>query len=232
MAIMKEQQKDYILEQIIQMDESVQAICTDVQACRNLRAQMFDRESKQNQQLQSTIQQQTPYRAAGAAGKLTTNSIALKHQKSVPGAVHQTSTSSLVSSLGSKHLASKGAPAIANSQQQPAADKSQLQSTTAQSNMLPLFFHLLESIVGNVSSLAEKYASHLISQCPAEVKDEMLRFEERKKEEQAAAAAKEPKEKGTGGKERGGKTAKDGKGKADDKNKGGDSSDDEDSDRT
>ena len=38
MSILKEQQKDYILEQIIQMDESVQAICTDVQACRNLRA--------------------------------------------------------------------------------------------------------------------------------------------------------------------------------------------------
>lgn len=67
-------------------------------------------------------------------------------------------------------------PAAGNGQQ-PGADKSQMHSTTAQSNMLPLFFHLLESIVGNVSSLAEKYASHLISQCPAEVKDEILKFE-------------------------------------------------------
>jgi len=42
---------------------------------------------------------------------------------------------------------------------------------------MPYFFHLLESIVGNVSALSEKYASHLISQCPVEVKDEILKFE-------------------------------------------------------
>jgi hypothetical protein len=43
--------------------------------------------------------------------------------------------------------------------------------------LLPYFFHLLESIVGNVSALAEKYASHLIQQCPVEVKEEILKFE-------------------------------------------------------
>ena len=44
---------------------------------------------------------------------------------------------------------------------------------------------MLESIVGNVSGLAEKYASHLIAQCPAEVKQEMLKFEkERTKPEE------------------------------------------------
>ena len=39
-----------------------------------------------------------------------------------------------------------------------------------------------------MSGLAEKYASHLISQCPAEVKEEMLKYEKERKKEEAAEA--------------------------------------------
>ena len=48
------------------MDESVQAICTDVQACRNLRAQMFDREL--NKQSQSSGGTSAPFSGRGKTG--------------------------------------------------------------------------------------------------------------------------------------------------------------------
>ena len=35
--LVKERQKDYVLDQIIQMDESVRAINTDIQAFKNIR---------------------------------------------------------------------------------------------------------------------------------------------------------------------------------------------------
>ena len=53
-----------------------------------------------------------------------------------------------------------------------------------------------------MSALAEKYASHLISQCPAEVKDTILKFE---KEEMGA--------KGAVGKDEGGGKAEKGQNK-------------------
>ena len=45
MALMKERQKDYILEQIIHMDESVRAITTDISAFKNIRTQLFQMEN-------------------------------------------------------------------------------------------------------------------------------------------------------------------------------------------
>ena len=43
---MKERQKDYVLEHIIQMDESVRAITTDIQAFKNIRTQLFQKENQ------------------------------------------------------------------------------------------------------------------------------------------------------------------------------------------
>jgi hypothetical protein len=37
MALMKERQKEFVLEQIIQMDECVSAITTDISAFKNIR---------------------------------------------------------------------------------------------------------------------------------------------------------------------------------------------------
>lgn len=42
---MKERQKEFVFEQIIQMDESVRAINTDVMAFKNIRTQLFQMEN-------------------------------------------------------------------------------------------------------------------------------------------------------------------------------------------
>ena len=44
MALMKERQKEFVLEQIILMDEGVRAITTDIQAFKNIRTQLFQKE--------------------------------------------------------------------------------------------------------------------------------------------------------------------------------------------
>ena len=41
LRLVKERQKDHVLEQIIQMDESVRAINVDIQAFKNIRTQLF-----------------------------------------------------------------------------------------------------------------------------------------------------------------------------------------------
>jgi hypothetical protein len=45
MALMKERQKEFVLEQIIQMDESVRAVTTDISAFKNIRTQLFQIEN-------------------------------------------------------------------------------------------------------------------------------------------------------------------------------------------
>ena len=50
LKLVKERQKDYVLDQIIQMDESVRAINTDIQAFKNIRTQLFQRDSKVDQE--------------------------------------------------------------------------------------------------------------------------------------------------------------------------------------
>ena len=97
---------------------------------------------------------------------------------------------------------------------------------------------MLESIVSNVSGLAEKYASHLISQCPAEVKEEMLKYEkQRKKLDEEAETNEAAADKAAGAKQdsKGKQNAesKAGEGKAKDKkNSSARSDDDKESSKT
>jgi hypothetical protein len=46
---------------------------------------------------------------------------------------------------------------------------------------MPIFFHLFESIINNVNHLVEKYSANLLSQCPTEVKNDILKFEKENK---------------------------------------------------
>ena len=50
MALMKERQKEFVLEQIIQMDELVRGITTDISAFKNIRTQLFHQEGESEKQ--------------------------------------------------------------------------------------------------------------------------------------------------------------------------------------
>ena len=45
MSLMKERQKEFVLDQIIQLDEQVRGITTDIAAFKNIRAQLFQIEN-------------------------------------------------------------------------------------------------------------------------------------------------------------------------------------------
>ena len=44
-----------------------------------------------------------------------------------------------------------------------------------------IFFHLFENIINNVNHLVEKYSANLLSQCPNEVKNDIIKFEKESK---------------------------------------------------
>lgn len=109
MSLIKEMQRENILEQLIQMDETVSNIMSDIQAMKGLRSQLL-------------------------------------HQDLSSKTVKQGNT------LNSKKKV----------ETKPSGD---------QKKMMSVFFHLVESIVGHVNVITDRYQNNLLSQCPVEVRE-------------------------------------------------------------
>ena len=147
-TLMKERQKEQILEQIIQMDEVVQAILMDVKAAKGLRAQLFHREQQQNNQQSSS-------------GRTSVNNSALR---SGPGS-HRGSVPSSYTKKSSAESQNNKSSVVVNGGKDVSKD--------VKTTLMPVFFHLLENLISNVNVLVENYSNNLLSQCPNEVKDKV-----------------------------------------------------------